>query len=119
MGSVTQTSAGYRCQRNVAVAFTIIREVVFNNETIVKSHDHHHHADMGTEALQGVAEECEAGGPLHHHEDMVPGGSGGKGEGPQGCDSSLQLSRGGFEAHSVEERSYRQQVLLHVQDDPF
>ena len=33
---------------------------------------------------QGVAEECEAGGALHHHEDMVPGGSWGKGEGPQG-----------------------------------
>merc|ERR1712165_55608 len=118
MGSVTQTSAGYRCQQNVAVAFAIIREVAFNKETIVKSRGHHN-ADMGTEALQGVAEECEAGGALHHHEDMVPGGPGGKGEGPQGCDSSLQLPRGGTEAHSVEERSHSQQVLLHVQDDPF
>ena len=36
-----------------------------------------------------------------------------------GCDSSLQLPRGGTEAHSVEERSHSQQVLLHVQDDPF
>ena len=53
--SVTQTSAGYRCQRNVAVAFAIIGEVAFNKETIVKSHDHHN-ADMGTEALQGKDE---------------------------------------------------------------
>ena len=34
--------------------------------------------------LQGVGEECEAGGPLHHHEDVVPGGPGGKGERPPG-----------------------------------
>ena len=40
---------------------------------------------------QGIAEECKAGGPLHHHEDVVPGGPGGKGERPPGQSVSLCL----------------------------